>query len=131
MFDKEGMGTVVLKYFTNIFSQSNRDYSCVINLIEPVVSSSDIDVLLAAFSADEFCKAVFQMHSDKTPWPSGMNPVFFFSKNFGVFIRDYVLSSCQQWLQSAISLRLLMISPSFSFLRLEDYDFSYSFTIYF
>lgn len=80
MFDKEGMGTVVLKYFTNIFSQSNRDYSCVINLIEPVVSSSDIDVLLAAFSADEFCKAVFQMHSDKTPWPSGMNPVFFFPK---------------------------------------------------
>lgn len=77
MSGKEGMGLIVINYFNNLFSVSNGDYPSVTELIEPVVSDSDNDRLLAPFSANEFHRAVFQMRLSKALDPDGMNSPFY------------------------------------------------------
>lgn len=74
MSNKESMDTLIVNYFTNLFSESNGDYSSVVGLVEPVaslmviiVSNCDNDSLLAPFSTDVFRRAVFQIHSNKAP----------------------------------------------------------------
>lgn len=49
VYDKEGMGNVVLDYFTNLFSKSNVECSGVVELIGSIVSSRDNDNLLSYF----------------------------------------------------------------------------------
>lgn len=71
------MGCLLVDYFSNIFFESNGDYSSVVALLKPVVTSRDNDALLAPFSVDDFYRAVFQMHPEKAPRPDDMNSAFF------------------------------------------------------
>lgn len=78
--DKEVIESVVLDYLLIFFSESNRDYSGVVDLIEPVVTNRDNGNLLAHFTVEKFRRAIFQMYPDKTLGSNYMNSTFFFQK---------------------------------------------------
>lgn len=65
---------------------------CVTGLIEPVVTDSDNNRLLAPFSANEFRRAILHMHPTKAPGPDGMNPAFY--QKFWDIIGEFVVTSC-------------------------------------
>lgn len=49
VLDKEGMGNLILEYFTDLFSTSSIDYLPVVNLVVQQVMRQDNDRLLASF----------------------------------------------------------------------------------
>jgi len=70
----------------------------VLAAIDNVVSVEDNDFLTAPFQVQEFKKAMYSMHPDKSPGPDGFNPGFF-QKFWSVCIPD-IFSECCSWLNN-------------------------------
>lgn len=77
VLDKEGMGNLILEYFTDLFSTSSIDYLPVVNLVVQQVIQQDNDRMLAPFSAEEFKRVIMQMHPDQSLRLDGMDLAFF------------------------------------------------------
>lgn len=74
------MNCVMLQFLTStICSKRNNttDFPPIINKIPVSASAYDNDSLLPHFTMEEFRLALFQMDSNKSPGPDGLNPVFF------------------------------------------------------
>lgn len=77
MQDKTGTGRLIVEYFNDLFSTPSSNYEPVVNLLENKVTNDINNGLLAPFKSDEFLKAIFQMHLDKSPGLDGLNPTFY------------------------------------------------------
>ena len=53
--------------------------------------------LTAPFTMDEFRRATFQMHPDKSPGPDGFNPAF--HQKFWPLVSNDLLHNCANWFQ--------------------------------
>ncbi|XP_073041827.1 uncharacterized protein [Primulina eburnea] len=89
---------VVQNYFHSLFASSTGTYDPVINSVNRCISEEENNMTTAPFTEDEFRKACFQMHPDKSPGPDGFNPTFF-QKFWQVIGPDIVFASCQ-WLEN-------------------------------
>lgn len=81
--DKEGMRSLIMEYFFDLFSPIRGNYEQVTKLAEPKISLVENQRLLAPLTIEEIQRLVFQMHLDKLP---GLDDLFFFSRNFGIFL---------------------------------------------
>lgn len=63
----------------------------VLEAVQPCVSFSMNESLVAPYTDDEIKKALFQMHLSKSPGPDGMSP-FFFQKYWNIVQQDVCLA---------------------------------------
>lgn len=89
--DPQGLNSIVLQYFQELFATNIDHYDSVINAVDPCVSDSDNTELLTPFTVNEFKEAVFSMHQDKSPRPDGFNPTF--TKGFGIWLDEMCLEN--------------------------------------
>lgn len=75
--EEAGMGSVLLSYFSNLFSNSHHANFDQFHSFPALVSADNNDFLLALFRLEEFRTAVFDMHLDKSLGSDGMNLAFF------------------------------------------------------
>ena len=69
--------TKAKSYFENLYCDGNNKIDEIINHILFHLSSDDNSFLLAPFSIEEFKISLFQMYSNKSPSPNGLNLAFF------------------------------------------------------
>ena len=74
---KEDLHSIAVDYFSTIFKAYPNSRDPNLPFVKPVITDDGNARLVLPFSVDEFKKAVFQMHPDKSPGPSGFNPAFF------------------------------------------------------
>ncbi|XP_050231744.1 uncharacterized protein LOC126680640 [Mercurialis annua] len=91
---KQEVDDIIRRYFSELFSDFNSENIDFID-VNPRVSSTDNERLLAPISAVEVRKAVFSMHNDKSPGPDGFNPAFYKS-HWGV-VGDDVVKLCRDF----------------------------------
>ncbi|XP_062020783.1 uncharacterized protein LOC133737191 [Rosa rugosa] len=90
----EGIESVVLHYFSKMFTAGVVDYGhmkSVIELLQPRVTASMNAELCAPYTAVEIKDALFQMYPTKAPGPDGMPPLFF-QKYWDVVGSDVVVA---------------------------------------
>lgn len=76
--DQEGIETIILEYFTNIFKTDNPSkFEASLGAISSRVTPDMNEELLAKFKAREVWAALKQMHPTKAPGPDNMSPIFF------------------------------------------------------
>ncbi|XP_062088511.1 uncharacterized protein LOC133795077 [Humulus lupulus] len=72
-----GLDTVIVDYFRNIFSASQTNWERVIDCVPESITEEMNMELLAPVEDSEVKEALFQMHPDKSPGPDGFNPGFY------------------------------------------------------
>lgn len=95
--DQQGLCDLARDYFENLFKEQYSIYEPVIDYVSPVIFDEDNQCLLAPFKEVEFKQAIFQMHTDKSPGPDGLNPAFF--QHFRDLCGKDVLLACCYWLE--------------------------------
>lgn len=76
--DQEGIETIILEYFANIFKTDNpSNFEVSLGTISSRVTPDMNKELLAEFKAGEVWAALKQMHPIKAPRPESMSPIFF------------------------------------------------------
>lgn len=96
--DHNEISNVAKFYFDNLYSGSNVELDEVINHVPLYLSSDDNFSLLAPFSIDEFKNVLFQMDSNKSPSPDGLNPTFY--KKFWNLSGLHIFTAVTAWLES-------------------------------
>jgi len=73
------MITLLLTYFNILFNHDDSvfDLMPIINEISPCISFGDNDTLRKPFFMSKFINALFEMNSDKSPNPDGLNLAFY------------------------------------------------------
>ncbi|XP_061993936.1 uncharacterized protein LOC133711869 [Rosa rugosa] len=92
--DPDQISETLVRYYENIFHTEGSDsaaISTVLQALQPKVTDSMNEVLLAPYTDEEIKKALFQMHPSKSPGPDGMSP-FFFQKFWNVVHHDVCLA---------------------------------------
>ena len=67
---------LIISYFQDLFRSNGCDGGEILNTVERRVTMEQNNELSRAFKKSEIKKAVFSMHSDKSPGPDGLNPGF-------------------------------------------------------
>ena len=95
------MEKIILDYFSNIF-QTNRptDTFAVVAAIQLIVTNSMNRFLCQPFQADEFHRALKQMHPKKSPRPDGMAPLF--NQHFWTLSSEFVTKAILDFLNFGI-----------------------------
>lgn len=76
--DPDKMCEIAFDYFMELFNYSHDpDYEAVLQAVPSRVTGSDNSLLLKPFTIEEFRRALFKMHPDKSLGPDGLNPVFY------------------------------------------------------
>lgn len=109
--DEQGLQSVVLDYFTHLFTSSaSGSEGEIIDAVESRVTPDMNNLLLTDYCDAEIHEAVFQMYPTKAPGPDGMPPIFF-QKYWHIVgsdvtraIKDFLTSG--RLLQKIISLML-------------------------
>jgi len=91
-----GLKDVARNYFVNIFQQQDSDFSSVLDVINPLISDNDNDLLMAPFTKAEFREAIFSMHPDKCSGPASYSPGFY--QHFWTLCNDDIFKECCAWL---------------------------------
>ena len=86
----------MLGYFNDLFALGSVEMAPMLECVEKRVSDATNDLLIASFTLEEFRTTIFQMHSDKSPGPDGLNPAFF--QRFWPLLGNDVFISCSTWL---------------------------------
>uniref|UniRef100_A0A803PXY9 Reverse transcriptase n=1 Tax=Cannabis sativa TaxID=3483 RepID=A0A803PXY9_CANSA len=84
-----GLQSVIMDYFTNLFSTSGSMANNLVEGLVPLVSPQQNVDLIQDVTAEEVRKALFQMHPNKSPGPDGMT-LGFFQKYWSVVGNDVV-----------------------------------------
>lgn len=72
-----GLQDLMVDYFNSLFTATEVSWQSVVNCIENKVTSSQNEMLLKPVEDQEVKRAIFHMHSDKSPGPDGMSPGFY------------------------------------------------------
>ena len=75
--DHQSMCDVVKAYFSKLFSTGIPNVDATVHLVDRKLNDDDNIPLLASLTHQEFEKAIFQMHNDKSPRPKDLNPTFY------------------------------------------------------
>lgn len=94
---EDDMCEIVKNYFTDLFEASDGVYDPVISTVLPRVTNSENALLTEPFTIEEFKKALFQMHPDKSPGPDGFNPVFF--QRFWNIVGTDIFDGAIEWVK--------------------------------
>ena len=73
----DGLQQVIQGYFNKLFSSEGWDSRPILQTVRHRVTKAHNLELLRPFEANEVREAIFDMHSNKSPGPDGMNPGFF------------------------------------------------------
>ncbi|KAL8093893.1 hypothetical protein AgCh_035686 [Apium graveolens] len=92
---ESGIEQVIINYFNQLFTASNKDWSQVVNCVPSKVMRAHNDFLLADVDEKEVKQALFNMHPDKSPGPDGMSPGFY--QNCWKIIKADVVSRVQNF----------------------------------
>lgn len=79
---EDGIGTYVgwirlLLTILRLFSSLVGSYEPILDCVDVRASPETNERLTAPFTAEEFKRAIFQMHLDEASGPDGMNPAFY------------------------------------------------------
>lgn len=74
--DPVGLCGISKRYFDTLFETRTGRYKRVLNLIHPIISAADNEILTAPILKEELFQDLTQMHPDKSPGPDGFNPDF-------------------------------------------------------
>ncbi|XP_050222666.1 uncharacterized protein LOC126672755 [Mercurialis annua] len=89
---------IVRRYFIHLFTGSNlMEEEADFEVSLKVTAEQNVE-LLQEVSIEEVRKAVFSMHSDKSPGPDGLNPAFF--KTYWNTVGDDLVFMCNQFLDT-------------------------------
>ncbi|XP_062104395.1 uncharacterized protein LOC133815592 [Humulus lupulus] len=72
-----GLDSVIVNYFKQLFSSKGSQYAEILDSIPSVLTESHNNDLLHPVSDTEVKKAVFQMHPEKAPGPDVLTPTFY------------------------------------------------------
>ncbi|KAK9929750.1 hypothetical protein M0R45_026836 [Rubus argutus] len=106
LFDKEGqwcttdvdIETIVLQYYSELFSTSLPTNTETVNLL-PQIISDDMNVILSKqLSVEEIRLALFQMHPSKAPGLDGFSPCFY--QHFWNIVGNNVVGAVRSFLES-------------------------------
>lgn len=75
--DQEGMSTIVLNYFTKLFTENEVTLNQMNSSSPRLVTDEKNDFLTGDFTFEEFTAVIKEMHPDKTSGPDGFNPAFY------------------------------------------------------
>lgn len=73
----QGLHSLILNHFTNIFDANPGNSSPVLDCIPNLISQQQNAALLRTITHEEVRRAAFSMHPDKSPGPDGFNPGFY------------------------------------------------------
>ncbi|MCI28182.1 CNGC5-like protein, partial [Trifolium medium] len=76
---------------------NNGDHIPIIDVIPSCISDEQTAMLTYPFNEEEFGKAAFSMHPDKSLCPDGLNPGFY--RKFWPLIRREIFEACCMWLE--------------------------------
>lgn len=82
--------SVAKSYFDKLYSGVDVDFDNIINHVLVYLSYDDNIPLFSPFSIDEFKIFLFQMDSNKSLGPNGLNPAFY-KKKIGIFVSQIFL----------------------------------------
>lgn len=89
---------MIVDYFSTLFQTEGCSSEEVLRCVEKNITEDQNMMLLAPFSAVEVKDALFDMHSDKSPGPDGMNPAFY-QKIWNIVGED-VVQACLNFINS-------------------------------
>ena len=95
--DGDEICDIALSYFTELFSFCDCEYDPAIACVKPAILSDDNEMLLAPFTIEEFCSALFQMHPNKSSGQDGFNSAFY--QKFWDLVGKEVFISCVEWVE--------------------------------
>lgn len=95
---QQGLCNLVFDYFSNIYQARQGNFTPVTSCLSRCISDEDNGSLTASFTEDEFCRAVFDMHPDKSPGPNGLNPAFY--HRFWPILGKEVFEAYCNWLSN-------------------------------
>lgn len=72
-----GMCEVVKKYFESLFAVKDNMHEPVISLIQPLISTTDNEKLVAPVTKEELHEALIHMHPNKSPGTDDFNSAFY------------------------------------------------------
>lgn len=73
---QQGLQSLIVNYYQDLFSSAQDNVEKVISCVHPRLSSDQNVELMKEISDAKVKSAIFQMHPDKAPVPSGMTPAF-------------------------------------------------------
>lgn len=91
---------VASSYFTHLFANNQNTLAADMEYMHPTLTDEDNGTLLAPFQISEFKKALFSMHSDKSPGPDGLNPAFY--KRFWRLCGVELFNAGVEWLNNGM-----------------------------
>ncbi|CAL9005492.1 unnamed protein product, partial [Prunus brigantina] len=98
--DEHGLQSVVLDYFTHLFTSSaSGSEGEIIDAVESRVTPDMNNLLLTDYCDAEIQEAIFQMYSTKAPGPDGMPPIFF-QKYWHIVVGSDVTRAIKDFLTS-------------------------------
>lgn len=93
---QQGLCDIAYNYFSNIYQARQGDCAPIISCLHRCISDDDNGVLTTPFTEEEFRRAIFNMHPDKSPGPDGLNPGFY-QRFWSILGKDVFDAACS-WL---------------------------------
>jgi hypothetical protein len=94
---QEELCSVAKNYFDTLFSGNTGISNSILNYVPETITEDDNIMLLAPFKKEEFREALFQMNSNKSPGPDGLNPAFY--KRFWDISGEEIFKTGVMWLE--------------------------------
>ncbi|XP_055959787.1 uncharacterized protein LOC130014852 [Mercurialis annua] len=91
---KHGMAEIILRYFSNLFTDSQTGNIDFIDILPRVSNADNVD-LMRPISELEVRRAVYSMHNDKSPGPDGFNPAFY--KSYWNVVGGDIVKLCRDF----------------------------------
>ncbi|KAJ9554109.1 hypothetical protein OSB04_018154 [Centaurea solstitialis] len=98
--DPSVLRNLVKGHFNRIYSAYMGNPEEITRLVKNRLSPRELARLDLPFTKEEFRRALFQMHPDKSPGPDGFNPRFFQKK--WEFLGDEIFNTGKSWLENGI-----------------------------
>jgi len=92
------MNSIAKSYIHDLFQKQHSTSALVIDVIRTSGSNNDNAYLTQPFTKEEFKKAIFSMHPDKSPGPDGYNPGIY--QHFLDLCSDNIFTELCNWLES-------------------------------
>ena len=94
--DAKEVQQIINDYFIDLFKASGNTACLTEREVVPRVTDEQNEVLMELVTLDETKRAIFSMHSDKSPGPDGLNPTFY--QSFWYIVGTDVTKFCNRFI---------------------------------